>query len=79
MTKLIGLHVLAQKSNTSSLKKKKRRHIRLHIELFTLVTSNFLVIILDDMSHTNGTPFVSGMKGNSTPVKVLKKSLISEL
>ena len=23
---------------------------------------------LDDISHTRGTPFVSGMNGNSTPV-----------
>jgi len=32
--------------------------------------------MLDDMSHTNGTPFVSGMKGNSTPIEVKKKKKI---
>lgn len=26
--------------------------------------------ILEDISATNGTPFVSGIKGNSTPVEI---------
>lgn len=33
----------------------------------TLETSNFLVIIFDDISATIGTPFDSGIYGNSTP------------
>ena len=33
----------------------------------TCVTSNSLVIMLDDMSHTSGLPFTSGTKLNSTP------------
>lgn len=33
----------------------------------TFVTSNGFEKMLDDMSATNGTPFVSGTNGNSTP------------
>lgn len=37
--------------------------------VLTFDTSTALVIILEDMSATKGTPFsVSGMNGNSTPV-----------
>lgn len=33
----------------------------------TFVTSNGFENIFDDISATNGTPFVSGTNGNSTP------------
>ena len=37
-------------------------HISLHpLKLLTLLMSTGVVNILDDMSHTKGTPFVSGM------------------
>lgn len=34
---------------------------------FTLETSNFFDIKFEDISATKGTPFVSGIKSNSTP------------
>lgn len=47
---------------TLPLKYKKK------IEIFlTFETSTFLDIIFEDMSATRGTPFVSGIKSNSTP------------
>lgn len=36
--------------------------------LITLVMSKGLENIFEDISATNGTPFVSGMNGNSTPI-----------
>ena len=38
--------------------------------------SNGLDRILDDMSQTKGTPFVSGINGNSTP-KIIEKIIIT--
>ena len=35
--------------------------------MHTFDTSTGLESIFDDISHTNGTPLVSGMKLNSTP------------
>lgn len=42
----------------------------------TLVISNGLEKMFDDISTTNGTPFVSGMNGNSTPAKRETKHFI---
>lgn len=39
---------------------------------YTLVISKGRVKIFDDISQTSGTPFVSGINGNSTP-KIYKQ------
>lgn len=49
------------------------QNMRNFIAIITFVMSNGLEKMFDDMSQTSGTPFVSGMNENSTPVKEIKK------
>lgn len=42
------------------------------LPMLTLLMSTGLDKKFDDMSQTSGTPFVSGTKSNSTPIKTAK-------